>query len=211
MTERKPSRQLWKGLLACSSLTGALLLATPLFALDYDEAIDGDLSEDPAAPTALALDLGSNRVSGRVDGSADIRDYLTFDIREGQSLLSLILIEYVDETLPFIPGNRGYHAFFDGATSLIPDIDNAPSFMGGDHLDALPSGTDLLPILASAPLAGVGFEAPLGPGTYTYHLQQTSPSPTRYALDFVVVPEPSTAVLLLMGLALMRPSRRSAV
>jgi hypothetical protein len=196
----------WRQLFAWSCFAGALLIATPLYALDYNEATDGDLSENPEAPTPLAFDLGANRVTGGVDGSGDVRDYMSFEIAVGQSLESLLLIEYLDATIP-IPGNRGYHAIIDGPTSLIPDFENSDQFLGGDHLDQQPSGTDLLPLLAAAPLAGVGFDVPLGPGTYTYHLQQTSPAPTRYVLEFVVVPEPSTAMMLLMGLALMRVGR----
>jgi hypothetical protein len=190
-------------------LTLALLSASPVLALDYDESRDGDLSELPDAPTSLALEPGSNIVTGRLDGIGDIRDYMSFTIPSGQALSSILLLEYVNAELSFLPGNRGFHAIAAGPTSFIPSTTTAGLFLGGDHLDAQPTVVDLLPILAGAPLAGTGFDVPLGPGTYTYHVQQTSPEATAYSLEFVVVPEPSTAVLLLGGLALMRVAGRA--
>ena len=46
----------------------ALLAAAPAKAIIFDEAVSGDLSNNPAAPTALALTLGSNSVIGTVSG-----------------------------------------------------------------------------------------------------------------------------------------------
>ena len=180
----------------------ALLLSSPAVrALDYDDLLDGDFSDLPDAPTPIVLDLGSNEIAGTVDGLFDVRDYVTFTLDPGLALAEIRLLQYTNAELEFIPGNRGFHAIIDGGTSFIPDMDTAGLFLGGDHLDPLPEGTDLLALLAAAPLAGTGFETPLESGTYTYHVQNTSPDFTRYRLEFVVVPEPSTA--LLMGFGLM--------
>jgi hypothetical protein len=184
-----------------------VLCSSAALALDFDEARDGDLSESPDAPTSIVLDAGSNRVVGIVDGGADARDYMTFTLDPGRMLLEIRLLRYQDAELDFIPGNRGFHALAEGPTSYIPDVSTASLFMGGDHLDPL-IGTDLLAVLATAPLAGTGFEAPLGPGTYTYLVQQTSPAPTRYELELIVaVPEPSTALLVGVGLAVLSARR----
>jgi hypothetical protein len=180
-------------------------------ALVYDESMDGDLSEDPASPTPLVFGMGGNTLIAQVDGVEDV-DYLTFTIGDAQALDAILLLEYVNADLPILPGNRGFHAIAAGPTSFIPSPSTADQFLGGDHLDAQDSIVDLLPILATAPLAGTGFEVPLGPGTYTYLVQQTTPEPTRYSLEFVVVPEPSAALLLLGGLVVMglgAPSRRA--
>jgi hypothetical protein len=196
-----------------------LLLSAPaVMALDYDDVLDGDFSDLPDAPTPIVLDLGPNEVAGTLDGLLDVRDYVTFTLDPGLALAEIRLLQYTNAELEFIPGNRGFHAIIDGDTSFIPDVDTASLFLGGDHLDPLPVDTDLLPLLAAAPLAGVGFDIPLESGTYTYHVQNTSPDFTRYRLEFVVVPEPSTA--LLMGFGLMsftaiarrrapRPAKRS--
>ena len=49
-----------------SAAVCALLAAAPAKATIYDEAVSGDLSNDPAAPTALTLTPGLNSVIGTV-------------------------------------------------------------------------------------------------------------------------------------------------
>lgn len=173
----------------------------------WDESLDGDLSGDPLAPTQLALAPGDNRIVGSVTTSTlDTRDYVTFTILAGQELTAIRQDVYVDVPGGG-PGDRGYNAIAAGATSAIPDSTNGNLFLGGDHIDQLAPGTDLLAILATAPLAGTGFTAPLGPGTYTYHLQQTGQQVVGYELVFQVaasaapVPASSPATLALLGLA----------
>ena len=46
----------------------------------------------------------------------------------------------------------------------------------------------------------IGFIPPLGAGTYSFWLQQTGGAVIGYGLDFVVVPEPTAAGLLSLGL-----------
>jgi MYXO-CTERM domain-containing protein len=79
-------------------------------------------------------------------------------------------------------------------------------FLGGHHLDraTFPTATDnMLDILAGAPLGGVGFTMPLGPGAYTINVQQTGTPLTAYELDIVVTPAPgaAAAMVVLAGLA----------
>jgi hypothetical protein len=162
-----------------------LLVATSALA-DWDEGVDGDLSTNEAAPTPLALVVGSNVIAGSVVSPGDVRDYVTFTVGPGQQLTALNQLAYFD--IPGGgPGNRGYHAINAGATSFIPSAGNSSSFLGGNHLDPLPPGTDMLPGLAAAPLAGVGFTVPLGPGTYSYLVQQTGPQQNGYELELVIV------------------------
>lgn len=172
----------------------------------WDEAIDGDLSNDPNAPTPVALNVGSNVFSGTVTGlvfASDVWDYITFTIPAGQALSQLLLLEYTDAPSGD-PGNTGFHAIIEGPTSYYPDFGNIGLFLGGDHLDWSPVVVDVLPNLANATLGGQGFTTPLGPGTYTYHIMQTGPDTTGYKLDFVVTPEPASFALLLVGAALLR-------
>ena len=198
-------------------------LAVPATALAYDEAVDGDLSSNPAAPTPIAFALGTNTVRGQVtnSGFADPRDYITFVIPAGRQLSALRLISYVDVPGGG-PGNIGYHAINIGATSLEPSLANENSFLGGDHMFQLPSGTDLLPELANGDTAGTGFTVPLGPRTYSYVIQQTGPQTSGYHLEFVVSaapPVPATsrwglgsllAALMVAG-GLLAVRRRKAV
>jgi hypothetical protein len=171
------------------------LVSTASAATAWDESVDGDLSTDPSTPTPVSLGLGSNLISGSITGPDDIRDYLTFTIPAGLVLAELKQLEYV--TLPGgEPGNRGFHAIIAGNTSFVPDATNIGNFLGGNHVDPLPVGTDMLPPPAAATLGGTGFTTPLGPGTYTYHIQQTTAVLTGYALDFELVPEPTTAAIM---------------
>jgi PEP-CTERM motif len=192
-------------------LSVAVLLVLSLHgraAIVWAENINGDLSSDPAAPTPITFQLGSNIINGTVFTGTDTRDYITFTIGAGFQLTSLRLLVYDDlGTGTPNDGNTGFHAINLGATSFIPSVLTADQFLGGDHLNP-PVGVDLLPTLASAPLAGTGFTVPLGPGTYSYLVQQTGPQVTGYSLEFDVVPEPSSVVLAMVGIgALVRRQR----
>jgi hypothetical protein len=172
-----------------------LLLAASCAPLDYDEAEDGDLSGDPAAPTPLHFSLGKNTVSGTVTTSApaDTRDFLTFTIPHGHQLTALRLLRYRDVPSGG-PGNRGFHAINAGPTSFIPGVATAGNFLGGDHLDGTDEGSDLLPRLADGVPAGTGFTVPLRAGTYSYLIQQTGPQTSGYSLQFLVDLEPVTRI-----------------
>lgn len=52
------------------------------------------------------------------------------------------------------------------------------------------------------PLLGISVANPLGAGTYTVRSQQLSTAISNYQLDLNVIPEPSTASLLLLALGL---------
>ncbi len=194
-------------LLAVIALAAAL--AHPASAVTvWDESVDGDLSTDPANPTPITFDIGTNTITGTVQASSDTRDYITFTIGSGQQLTELLLQEYVD--LPGGgPGDRGYYAINSGDTSFIPAGSTANSFLAGDHLDPLPPGSDLLDELVNSPTNGTGLTVPVGPGTYSFLVQQTGPELTGYTLDFVLTPEPATAGLLLAGLAGLALRRRA--
>lgn len=174
----------------------------------WNESLDGDLSTSPTAPTALAFGLGRHAIAGSISAeSSDPRDYVTFTLAEGEWLVALLLQQWQDGSVGG-PANRGFHAIQLGATSSIPGPGSIAGFLGSAHLDFAPAGTDLLPALATAALGGTGFTAPLGPGTYSYVVQQTGPQLNLYTLEFVVVPEPTTAVLFAVGLAGLAARRR---
>ncbi len=152
----------------------------------WDEAVDGDLSGDPDAPTPITLEPGVNILSGRMQDPADTRDYINFTIPEGQQLVAVLLQQYEDVDSGG-PGDRGFVAVNEGLTSVIPGFDTPVDFfLGGAHLDPDPAGTDYLAILGTAPQTGAGFTPPLGPGDYTWLTQQTGPELTAYSFEFVV-------------------------
>ena len=195
---------------ALLSLALAAALAAPASAVTvWDESIDGDLSTDPSAPTPISFEVGTNTIIGSVQTPSDTRDYITFTIPSGQELSELLLQQYEDLGVGG-PGNRGYLAINEGDTSFIPAGATADLFLAGIHLDPAPAGTDLLPILESAPINGSGLSVPVGPGTYSFVVQQTGPQLTGYTFDFVLVPEPGTAGLLALGLVGLARRRRTS-
>lgn len=198
--------KLWKTL-----LTTSLLCIGTAHAQLFDEAANGDASNDAAAPTVLNLSSGSNLVSGSVTRSNDIVagdiDFFTFTITDGEMLEGIFLTAYDP------PNDRGFHAINTGPTGIVPSGPNAgdPSeYLGATHLSFVGADTNLLDDFAT-PLAGQGVEGPLGPGTYSYIIQQTGPVVSTYTLDFTVVPEPASgSVAYLLGciLAASRLRRR---
>jgi hypothetical protein len=159
----------------------------------WDESVGGDLSSDPSDPTVVLFSLGSNLIEATTIASTDTYDYLTFTIPMGQTLTDLRLLEFTDLTFGG-DGNTAFHAIISGTTSYIPDFRNVNNFLGANHLDPIHVGINLLEDLAGAPLGGTGFTAPLGPGTYTYHVQQVDELLTGYKLDFIVEEtEPASA------------------
>lgn len=199
--------RLRSGLFACAAAAMSLCLAGTASAADYDESVSGDLSDDPLLTTTLPLDLGSNVITGSMANSNDVvngdRDFFNFTVPVGQQLEGIFLLN-------LSPSNRGFHAINSGNQGIIPSGPGAgdPSnYLGSAHLDPTPPTTNLLPDLGT-PLAGIGFSGPLGPGTYTYVVQQTSNITQDYSLDFVLTPEPASVSLVGLGvLATLRRRR----
>lgn len=75
--------------------------------------------------------------------------------------------------------------------------DSAPETIPGGP--GIPVGGDLLAGLAAANAGGAGFSLPLGPGTYTFYIQQLGGSVASYDLAFTVVPAPSALAVLGLG------------
>ncbi len=185
-------------LFAASALT--IVLCIPASAVVvFDESTMGDLSTDPLAPTALDFSVGFNEIIGSVSTPDDTRDIITFTIDDGFQLVGLFQLQYEDLDIGG-PGNTGFHAINLGDTTFVPSGTTAGSFLGGAHIVEVPSTTNLLETLAAAPQAGTGFTAPLGPGTYTYLIQQTGPELTGYTMSFEVAPIPEPTSLVLVGL-----------
>jgi len=166
-------------------LASLALISTPVPGQGHDEAVDGDLSGNPGAPTPVVFVPGSNIVKGTCTDPTDTRDYLTFTIPDGGSLSALVLLEYID-----VPsgdnGDIGYHAINAGPTSVIPSNGTMNAFLGGSHTASFPPPWDLLPALSLAQSNGTGFSLPLGPGTYSYVMQQTAIEVIGYTYDFVL-------------------------
>ena len=204
-----------------SAAVCALLAAAPAKATIYNEAVSGDLSNNPAAPTALTLTPGLNSVIGTVNGfppGTDPQDWVSFTIPTGFVMISYVNSKY-DSTDP-----QGFTGFQFGS-SFSGDPFMAGSYAGYAHFgtgatnpDGSPPsstvGVNLLPLMANPSFAPgtTGFTPPLTAGTYTFLIQQGNPVNTGYQFNMVVrpVPEPGSSLCLLGmgGLAILALRRR---
>lgn len=168
----------------------------------FDEAVLGDFSDDRFNPTVLDFALGSNTVINQVvdsDLPGGDRDYYTFTLDDGQSIDSITLLNATNPT-----GGNDAIAFaglaFDSIFDFDPNIFDGPGLVGFVLTTPDLSGLDILPELSD------GLDT-LGPGDYTLWIQQTGTDLTEIALDFNVVPAPTTAAPLLAA-ALVSTRRR---
>jgi len=170
-----------------------------------------DLSNVGATPTPVGvLSPGSNTILGTV-GGRDPADWFTFDVGTGLTLKSITLVTYSPPAGTFYsPFDFCVGADNSGCSALpLPQgyIPSRPKWRFVPVANPLSAevgvGQDVLSV------AGIG---PLGPGSYTLGLEDTTPGNT-YSLDvFVNVPEPSTYFLVglgLVGLAFVRRRRHS--
>src|SRR5207248_7135217 len=201
----------YKKSLFCAAVC-TLLAAAPAKATIYNEAVSGDLSNSPAAPTALTLTPGSNSVIGTVNGfppgGTDPQDWVSFTIPTGFVMTSYVNAKYVSSD------PQGFTGFQSGS-SFSGDEFAAGSYAGYAHFgtaaqnpDANPTasstvGVNLLPLMADPTFAPgtTGFTPPLGAGTYTFLIQQGDPSTTGYRFNMNLraaqVPEPGSSLCLL--------------
>ncbi len=146
----------------------------------YNEAVDGDISDDPTAPLALDLANGSNVIAGTVIGG-DI-DYVNIHVPAGHVLSAVNLINYES-------GNdQSFIGIQEGTVFTEPPTNTEVANLLGFTLFGTASiGTDILPAIGSGQGAQ-GFTAPLAAGDYTFWIQETAPVESSYYFDMVVTP-----------------------
>ena len=164
----------------------------------WDEGVNGDLSNDRLNPTVLVLGLGSNTIIGSV--TAGERDYFRINVAGGESFTQLFLAAYSPTNLSFLAIQSGTQVTVDPAAPV------AGPLLGWMHPDTPFVGSDVLDDIGSG-AGAIGFVPPLGPGDYSFWMQQTNPIVTSYTFDLILVPEPGT--LLLVGLGLLALAARS--
>ena len=183
---------------------GAALVA-PALAVNYDEVVDGDLSNDRFNPTPFTLQVGLNTIRMNVVDSNDFDtgdiDYFSITIPVGLQLDSIFLLE---SSVPH--GAFDSIAFVGVAAGPIFPID--PMFIDPEPLLGFvltaPElvGTDIT--------ADLGLSAPVaGERVYSFWVQQTGFDLTTVALDFnvSVIPSPASAPLLALGALALRRRR----
>jgi hypothetical protein len=159
----------------------------------WDEAIDGDLSNDRLDPTALVLSLGTNSLfATSVKGD---REYVRLDVPEGMKLSGIILTAYESLSVQsFIGVQAGTTFTEDPANADVANILGYTHFGPG----AGNVGTNILDDMGKGEGA-IGFKPPLPAGEYTYWMQETGTDPATWQFDFIVVPSPGSATAILFG------------
>lgn len=190
------------------------VVSTAHGAVVYDESVDGNFSNSGLSPTVVHVDLGSNLISGSTGfGAAGVdRDYFSLTVPTGAMLSSLIVLPgtTVSGDVSFIGVQRGPQV------TVPSDTTTASGLLGWMHYGSGNINRDILPRIGMGQDA-TGFTPPLGPGTYSFWVQDFDPGPVTYNYDLrltamAAVPEPETHALLAVGLvfliaALRRPSK----
>src|SRR5687767_14991633 len=148
-----------------SALVLSLTLAGPAAAVPvYEEATNGDFSNNRAAPTLVNFTLGQNDVfgqTGSVSGVTD-RDYFTFIVPAGSTLSSLTVLNS-----SLTAGGAAFFGLQAGAVVTVdPAAASAAPLLGYELVSPADIGVDILPVMSTAAGAG-GFTPPLGEGQYS--------------------------------------------
>jgi hypothetical protein len=165
------------------TLLGAAVFTTSALAAGYKESKSGDLSNDGLNPTPVKLKVGANTIDGDdgVHGGVIDRDYFTIKIGKGQTLASIILDPKtrIGNRFSFIGVEAGKQVTED------PNSGDASQLLGWIHFGSSDIGTDILPGMCQG--AGAqGCTPPLGPGNYSFWVQETSSCNCHYRFIFNV-------------------------
>ena len=159
-----------------------LVIAVPAGAtIVWNESVNGDLSNDAAAPTPMVFSPGANTIQGTVINIDDrARDYINFTVQPGYVLTAINLLEYSADDIGFVAVNAGL-------TSYIPAYETQEYFLSGAHIVEPDVSSNILNLFVNRAVTTNSLASPeLGPGDYSFLLQQTDPVVTIYALEFVV-------------------------
>ncbi len=176
---------------------------------NYDEGIDGDLSNARLAPTVISLDPGSNSITAT--SVAGDPEYYTVNVPPGFQLSPVTLVSYVSLDAVAFVGLQNGTTFTEPATGT-----DVTQLLGWLHFGPGLVGTDILDNIGAG-IGAIGFTGPLPAGDYTFWSQQTGANATTYTFDLVlsaapIVPTLSGGFTLLLcaglGLVLLMGLRR---
>lgn len=166
-------------------LVCAILGATAAQAAGYNEKKRGDLSDDGLQPDMVALRPGANVVAGKFgtavkkDGPRTDRDYFTITVAAGQTLDAVWL-----DAKTFVGGAYSFIGVQSGPQVTVPpDGNSAEELLGWTHFGSGDEGRDLLPRIGAG-AGAIGFKPPLGPGVYSFWVQELAECACRYRFVF---------------------------
>jgi len=168
------------------ALAGIAVFAMPAMAgvVIWDENNDGNLSDDPFAPTFLNFGNGDNIVRGSTLGSATPPspgyDVFSFTVGAGFTLDAIVLSAYT----PAAGGTSGFN-FSSGAS-----VTAGGALIFGPGVGGAAVGTDFLVT------QGVGV---LGADTYFMEIREFGGPLAEWELTFTVTPSPASLALLGFG------------
>jgi len=184
-----------------------------VFAADYSEAVNGDLSDNGLTPTTLLLQAGKNTVSGNFGKSqtsnAQDLDYLSIVVPPGYALTRLTLLGLNQG------GANSFLGVQSGPQLTMPPTSRDPTpLLGYMHIYTSMQGVNLLgPFGLLGNTGGV-----LNSGSYTFWINETDTSTSNwsYAFEFEVTPVSAPVPVLpawgifLLGLLLLFPALRGS-
>jgi hypothetical protein len=173
------------------ALLSVILCSSSAWAGGYREKTSGDLSDRGLQPDTISLEPGRNVVSGlfgtrvKPGGQRTDRDYFSFTLAEGQTLDAIVLDPKTD-----VGGAYSFIAVQSGAQVTMPPDGGSPAeLLGWAHFGSGDEGIDILPAIGAGSGA-IGFKPPLGPGTYSFWLQELAPCRCKYTFIFTVGTSP---------------------
>jgi subtilisin-like proprotein convertase family protein len=145
-------------------------------AVVYDESASGDLSNSGLNPTPVVLAPGSNHVLGTTGGD---RDYFTVTVPAGAQLTFLTPLPgtQVGDQLSFIGIQEG------NQVTVSPNTITAAGLLGWGLYSPAEIGKNLLQGLGVPSNGSKGFTPPLGPGTYSFWIQEVTEGAFPYGFD----------------------------
>ncbi|MBC03597.1 MAG: hypothetical protein CMJ34_09900 [Phycisphaerae bacterium] len=150
----------------------------------FDEAVDGELSANPNAPTMVDVVAGSNTVNFTTDQQGDDRDIFTFNVAEGFELTGVILELF--DTNSKDPNNLAFIGFSAGdVLGTDPLAPNPTPLLGYALVAEADSGTDIFSIMGQGG-GSQGYDGPLGAGDYTFWAQETSLTVDDWSVTLVI-------------------------
>ncbi len=178
----------------------------------YRESVSGDFSNSGLSPTQVTVGLGSNQIFGTTGnaGSGIDRDYFTITIPANEALTGITVLAGTTSG-----GATSFIGLQAGPQVTLPtNASTAAGLLGWWHYGPSDVGSDILSKIAIPVNGAIGFTTPLGPGQYSFWVQDFNAGAFNYGFDLAVAaaaatPEPATWGLLVAGLCVAIRRRRT--